>query len=47
MISLQTEFCLILSQYYRLYSVVKLVMKVALKNPKLFQAEKNYENNLR
>lgn len=47
MISLQTEFCLILSQYYRLYFLVKLVMKVALKKPKLFQAERNYESNLR
>lgn len=47
MISLQTELCLILSQYFRLYSLAKLVMKVALKKPKLFQAEKNYESNLR
>lgn len=47
MISLQTEFCLILSQYYRLYSLVKRVMNVSLKKPKLFQAEKSYESNLR
>lgn len=45
MISLQAEFCLILSQYYRLCSPVKLAMKVVLKKPGLFQAEQNYESN--